>query len=336
MRVLVTGSAGHLVEAIVRTLRAEGHEARGLDILASPFTSAVGSIADRALVRRCLDGMEAIIHAATLHKPHVLTHARQQFVDTNVTGTLTLLEEAVAAGVGRFIFTSTTSAFGRALTPPPGAPAAWITEDVTPVPRNIYGVTKTAAEDLCELVSRDHGLPCIVLRTSRFFPESDDRDAVRVAYADANLKVNELLYRRVDLSDVVSAHRCALERADAIGFGRYIVSATTPFAPSDLVALHTHAAPVVARCVPSYEAVYEQLGWRMLDTIERVYVNAAARADLGWSPRYDFAHAIERLAAGRGVALRARRRRGRQGLPRRDDRRLHRALTRLARLASAV
>ena len=74
------------------------------------------------------------------------TRART-FVDTNVTGTLNLLEEAVAAGVGRFVFTSTTSAFGRALTPPPGAPAAWVTEDVAPVPRNIYGVTKIAAED---------------------------------------------------------------------------------------------------------------------------------------------------------------------------------------------
>ena len=153
------------------------------------------------------------MHAATLHKPHVGSHRRQDFVDTNVTGTLNLLEEAVAAGVGRFVFTSTTSAFGRALVPPAGAPAAWITEDVAPVPRNVYGVTKTAAEDLCELVHRDHGLPCLILRTSRFFPEADDRDDVRAAYDDANLKVNELLYRRVDLEDVVSAHRLALERA---------------------------------------------------------------------------------------------------------------------------
>src|SRR5579864_1085168 len=120
MRVLVTGSTGHLGEALVRRLGEEGHDPLGLDLLPSPFTDAVGSIADRALVRRCLDGVEAVVHAATLHKPHVATHARQQFVDTNVTGTLTLLEEAVAAGVGRFVFTSTTSAFGRALTPGPG------------------------------------------------------------------------------------------------------------------------------------------------------------------------------------------------------------------------
>src|SRR3954451_25266277 len=202
MRILVTGSSGHLGEALMRVLGGEGADLVGRDVLDSPHTHVVGSMADRALVRRSMDGVDAILHTATLHKPHVGSHGRQEFVDTNVTGTLNLLEEAVAAGVGRFVFTSTTSAFGRALVPPPGAPAAWITEDVVPVPRNVYGVTKRAAEDLCELVHRDHGLPCLVLRTSRFFPESDYRDDVRAAYADANLKVNELLYRRVDIEDV--------------------------------------------------------------------------------------------------------------------------------------
>jgi UDP-glucose 4-epimerase len=298
MRILVTGSAGHLGEALVRTLPDDGHEVIGLDILASPHTSVVGSIADRELVRRTLEGVGAVVNAATLHKPHVGSHQRQQFVDTNITGTLTLLEEAVAAGVGRFVFTSTTSAFGRALTPTDGAPAAWITEDVTPVPRNIYGATKCAAEDLCELVHRDHGLPVVILRTSRFFPEGDDRDEIRTAYEDLNLKVNELLYRRVDLEDVVSAHRLALERAPDIGFGRYIVNATTPFTRDDLADLRDDAPSVVARLFPDYEAVFAARGWRMFGSIERVYVNQRARNQLGWEPRYDFRYALDRVAAG--------------------------------------
>jgi nucleoside-diphosphate-sugar epimerase len=298
VRILVTGSSGHLGDALVRVLGAGGHDVVGLDVLAAPSTSVVGSIADRACVRRCLDGVDAVISAATLHKPHVGSHARQAFVDTNVTGTLVLLEEAVAAGVGRFVFTSTTSAFGRALTPPPGAPAAWITEEVAHVPRNVYGVTKAAAEDLCELVHRDHGLPCVILRTSRFFPEGDDRDEVRAAYDDANVKVNELLYRRVDLEDVVSAHALALERAPSIGFGRYIVSATTPFEAGDLVELAADAPAVARRLFGDYEAVYARLGWTMFPRIERVYVNARARRDLGWSPRHDFRRALDRLAAG--------------------------------------
>lgn len=133
MWILVTGIAGHLSEALMRTLQAEGFEVVGLDVLESPHTD--GSVADRALVRRCVDGADAIVHAATLYNPHVGSHGRQEFVDTNITGTLMLLEEAVAAGVERLVFTSTTSAFGRALTPPAGAPAAWITEGWPSAPR---------------------------------------------------------------------------------------------------------------------------------------------------------------------------------------------------------
>ena len=298
MRILVTGSSGHLGEALVRVLGGEGHDVIGLDILASASTSVVGSIADRDCVRRCVEGADAIVHAATLHKPHVASHQRANFVETNITGTLNLLEEAVAAQVGRFVFTSTTSTFGRALAPAAGEPAAWITEEVTPVPRNIYGVTKTAAEDLCELVWRDHGLPCVILRTSRFFPEPDDRDDVRAAYDDLNVKVNELLYRRVDIVDVVSAHLLALERAPAIGFGRYVISATTPFAPEDLAAVRADLPTVVRRLFPDYEELYAARGWRMFPSIERVYVNERARRELGWSPRHDFRHALDRLAEG--------------------------------------
>ena len=298
MRILVTGSAGHLGEALVSVLGAEGHDVAGLDLLPSPHTTLLGSVVDAALVRRAVDGADAVIHAASLHKPHVATHTRQAFVETNVTGTLTLLEAAVAAGVGRFVFTSTTSAFGRALTPPPGAPAAWITEDVAPVPRNVYGATKTAAEDLCELVHRDHGLPVVVLRTARFFPEPDDVAGLRAAYTDLNLKVNELLYRRVDLEDVVEAHRLALERAPRIGFARLVVSATTPFEPGDLDELREDAPAVVHRRFPDQEAIYTARGWRMLPGIDRVYVNARAREVLGWSPRHDFRRALDAVAAG--------------------------------------
>jgi UDP-glucose 4-epimerase len=301
MKILVTGSSGHLGEGLMRVLGGEGHEAVGIDVVPGAHTAVVGSIADRALVRRVVAGVDAILHAATLHKPHVGSHSRQEFVDTNVTGTLNLLEEAVAAGVGRFVFTSTTSTFGRALTPGDRQPAAWITEDVVPIPRNVYGVTKTSAEGLCELVHRDHGLPVVVLRTSRFFPEQDDREEVRRAYPDANLKVNELLYRRVDLQDAVDAHLLALERAPQLGFNRYIISATTPFARTDAARLQEDAPAVVRGLYPHYEQLYAERGWRMFATIERVYDNARARRDLGWAPRWDFAHALELLAAGEDV-----------------------------------
>jgi UDP-glucose 4-epimerase len=298
MKYLVTGSSGHLGEALVRTLRGMGHEVRGMDVLASAHTDVVGSIIDRELVHDAMHGSDAVLHSATLHKPHVATHSMHEFIETNVSGTLVLLEEAVHARVKTFVFTSTTSAFGDALRPPLNQPAAWVTEDVVPVPKNIYGVTKTAAEGLCELFHKKHGLACPVLRTSRFFPEEDDNAAVRREFADANAKANEFPYRRVDIDDVVQAHLCALERAHAIGFDRFIISATTPFQYEDLRELRTNAPAVLARRVPDYAAVYAKLGWKMFDGIDRVYINAKARQLLGWKPRHDFREIIARIGRG--------------------------------------
>ena len=298
MKILVTGSAGHLGEALVRSLREQGHEAVGLDILASPFTTRLGSIADRTAVRGAMAGARWVFHAATLHKPHLGTHQRQAFLDTNITGILNLLEEAAASGVEAFVYTSTTSVFGDALIPPAGSPAVWVTEDVQAIPKNIYGVTKAAAEDLCQLFHRNQALPCIILRTSRFFPEADDDPAVRAAYVDDNIKVNEFLFRRVDIEDVVSAHLLAAKRAPALGLRRYIISATTPFLPEDLAELRRNAPEVLGRRVPGYEAEYARRGWKMLPALDRVYVNERARRELGWQPQHDFRSLIDRLKAG--------------------------------------
>lgn len=297
MTILVTGSSGHLGEALVRTLKAQRREVVGADILPGAFTHQVGSITDRAFARRCMKGVSTVLHAATLHKPHVATHSRQEFIDVNITGTLNLLEEAAGAGVAAFVYTSTTSVFGDALVPPPGEPAAWLTEDVVPVPKNIYGVTKLAAEDLCQLFARNHSLRVIVLRTSRFFPEDDDNRAVREAYADANSKANEFLYRRVDIEDVVGAHLLAAEHAPSVGFAKYIISATTPFSRDDVSELRHDALRVVRRYVPEYENEFARRGWKMLSGIDRVYVNGKARAELGWNPCHDFRTLIARLKA---------------------------------------
>jgi len=212
MKILVTGSSGHLGEALVRTFRDDGNEVIGLDVKESAFTTMVGSVADRSSVKECMSGVDTVYHAATLHKPHVATHSMQEFVDTNVSGTLALLEQAKANGVRAFVFTSTTSVFGDALRPPAGTPAAWVTEDVKPIPKNIYGVTKTAAEDL--------------------------------------------------------------------------------------QGLNSNAPAIVRKRAPGYQEIYNQFGWKMFDKINRVYVNDAARADLGWRPKYDFAHILKCLQKG--------------------------------------
>lgn len=299
MRVLVTGSSGHLGEALVRTCRELKYEVKGIDILASPFTTHTGSITGDVIIKDAMRGVKTIFHTATLHKPHIVTHSPQEFVDTNITGTLKLLQCAIEEGVDSFIFTSTTSIFGDALVPPPGSPTTWITEEVTPIPKNIYGITKAAAENLCRLWHRKNGLPCIILRTSRFFPEEDDNKQMRQSYKDENLKANEFLYRRVEVEDIVSACLLAAKQAKNIGFGTYIISATTPFTRDDLKDLREDAPAVLKRLFPSYEAVYKTLGWKMFPSLDRVYDNSLARKELGWQPKYDFRHILNCLENGK-------------------------------------
>jgi UDP-glucose 4-epimerase len=245
-----------------------------------------------------MEGVTAVIHTATLHKPHVATHSKQAFVATNVTGTLDLLEAAVAAGVRSFVFTSTTSAFGSQFRPEAGRATVWVTEDLPPLPKNIYGTTKLMAENLCELFFREWGLPVVVLRTSRFFPEDDDDPAMRSAYTLENAQANELLYRRLDIADAVSAHLLAVERGPELGFGRYIVSATTPFEPRHLAALARDAAGLVRELYPDCAQLFAARGWRLFPEIDRVYVNDRARRELGWHPEFDFAHVLSSLRKG--------------------------------------
>ncbi|MBN8832670.1 MAG: NAD(P)-dependent oxidoreductase, partial [Sphingomonadales bacterium] len=159
--------------------------------------------------------------------------------------------------------------------------------------------TKLGAEHLCQIIARNRKLPVIVLRTSRFFPEEDDNASQRSAYSIDNLQALELLHRRVDIADIVSAHRLAIEKAPALGFDRFIISASSPFTRDDLPLLNRDARAVIARHYPRAEALFAQAGWSFPGAMDRVYVNAHARATLGWAPRHDFAHVLDCLAAGR-------------------------------------
>lgn len=276
----------------------------GIDILPAETTHHVGSISDRGFVSSVVGSnpnITHIVHAATLHKPHIESHSQQDFIDTNITGTLVLLEAAASLPkLHSFVFISTTSAFGSVLSPAPGNPAAWIDETVTPSPKNIYGVTKCAAEDMCFLAHKQKGLPLIILRTSRFFPEQDDDDDRRNSMGDENLKVLELTYRRCDIADIATAVHCAMKRAASIGFGRYIISAPTPF-PRDeatLKMLNLRPRDAFAQVCPQSLEVLDEKGWKFLARIDRVYDSRKAIKELGWEPEYTFEKTIDRVAKG--------------------------------------
>lgn len=302
MRILLTGSSGWLGRFLAPRLREAGHEPIGLDVAPGVDTDFVGSVADRSLVDRVIAErrIEAVIHGGALHKPDIVRYPPQAFVDVNVTGTLNLLEAAVAAKHDRFVFTSTTSLMisadirsGKA----GGAKAAaWLDEDSGPLaPRNIYGVTKLAAEELCRLYTLEHGLDTMVLRTGRFFPEDDDTLTVP---SGLNLKANEFLNRRLTVEDAAEAHLAALERAPGLGFQRFVLSAPPPFARSEAAALIDDAPAVIARHYPDAARIYAERGWVLPQHIDRVYDPSKAERMLGFRCATDFAAVLSAIEAG--------------------------------------
>jgi nucleoside-diphosphate-sugar epimerase len=238
-----------------------------------------------------------VIHGGALHKPDIVRYPAQAFIDVNVTGTLNLLEAARAAGHDRFVFTSTTSLMiTDAIRAEQSAEAVWLDEASGPLaPRNIYGVTKLGAEHLCRLAHLEHGLACMVLRTARFFPEEDDTHR---ALSGANMKANEFLNRRLTVEDAARAHLVALEKAPAIGFGTFILSAPTPFSREECAALKADAPAAIARHFPDAAALYARQDWQLPASIGRVYDAGLAERMLGFRCETGFAQVLDALRNG--------------------------------------
>jgi nucleoside-diphosphate-sugar epimerase len=303
MRILLTGSSGWLGRFLAPRLREEGHEVTGLDVAPGAGTGMIGSVADKKLVERAFaeHGIEAVIHAGALHKPDIARYPAQAFHAVNVAGTANLLAAAAAAGNDRFLFTSTTSLMIseriRAGKAGGATRAAWLDEDFAPLePRNVYGATKLAAERLCRRFHEERGLPVLVLRTARFFPEDDDthRDL-----AGANTKANEFLNRRLTVADAAEAHVAALAKAPGLGFETFILSAPPPFVEADCEALFEDAPAVIAGYFPEAAELYAKAGWSLPASIDRVYDPSKAERLMGFRCATDFASVLRALERGR-------------------------------------
>lgn len=282
MRILITGSSGQLGAEIARQLASQ-HTIIGIDLMEGAWTHHHISVVDREGVRALMQGIDAVIHVASLHAPHLATTSKHAFIDVNITGTLNLLEAAAEGGVRRFVYTSTTSLYGFALIP--HEQAVWVTEDLAPQPRDMYDITKRAAEELCQHFARAYGLPTICLRTSRFFPEP------------IPLMAFYRLYRGVDVRDAAAAHVLAVTNQEIL-FDIFNISAQSPFEQSDLPALVRDALSVLRSKAPEALSFFTQQGWTLPGSIDRVYVIERARRQLGYQPRYNFQ---EYLRTVRGV-----------------------------------
>jgi nucleoside-diphosphate-sugar epimerase len=275
-KVLLTGSSGSIGSAIAERLVKE-YEVIGLDLRPGKFTHFTGDIADTCLVQKLVRQVEGVVHVASLHAPHVATHSRTGFIETNIHGTEVLLSAASRQGVTRFVYTSTTSVYGDAMVPVDRA--VWVTEKLAVRPRDIYDETKLAAEALCQEWAAQNQSTCVVLRMSRCFPEPERLMAVY------------RLYRGVDRRDVAEAHALAL-RWNQQPFAIFNISSQSPFKEEDAKQLHTDAASVIGLRCPRFADEFGRRGWTLPHQIDRVYVIDHARDRLGYRPRYGFAELL--------------------------------------------
>jgi len=286
MKIAVTGSSGRIGRAIHFHLSRE-HEVVGIDRAPSSATSVIGDIGDYDLLARAFTGVDAVIHTAALHAPHVGLVSDAEFERINVSGTQNVVRAARNCGVGRLVFTSTTALYGYAATQPDRA--AWLDEATVPQPRTVYHRTKLDAEAFLAAEASE-AFRVVSLRMSRCFPEPAP---VMAAYR---------LHRGVDARDVASGHALALGIAGA-PYRQFILSGATPFEVSDCEELKRDVRTVLQRRSPGLCALFQRRGWPLPPAIDRVYDCALARSQLGWMPRHGFASVVELLDAGLAEVL---------------------------------
>lgn len=171
--VLVTGADGfigsHLTEALVR----QGFKVRAFtyynsfnswgwldkcsDDVKGQFEVFPGDIRDPHGVREALKGCDSVLHLAALIAIPFSYHSPDSYIDTNIKGTLNVLQAARDLGLNRVIHTSTSEVYGTAVTVP-------ITEDHPQLGQSPYSATKIAADQLAYSFFTSFNLPVITLR----------------------------------------------------------------------------------------------------------------------------------------------------------------------------
>ena len=178
MRFLVTGGAGFIGSHLVERLLAEGHDVTVLDDFSTgrrenlaPFLDRIrlveGSITDPADCRRAVDRAEFVLHEAALGSVPRSVIDPITTNDVNANGTLNLLLASKEAGVKRFVYAGSSSAYGDTTELPKH-------EGMSPRPRSPYAVAKLTGEQYCAAFFTTYGLETVTLRYFNVFGARQD------------------------------------------------------------------------------------------------------------------------------------------------------------------
>ncbi|MES2996719.1 MAG: NAD-dependent epimerase/dehydratase family protein [Verrucomicrobiota bacterium] len=184
MKILVTGGAGFIGSHIVEHYQGKAKEIRVLDNLRTGYrknldglkhTFIEGSITDRELVKKAVQGVDYIFHMAALVSVPESMEKPGECVDINVNGLLNVLEEAAAAGVKKLVFASSAAIYGDNPTVPK-------LETMLPEPKSPYAITKLDGEYYLGMFT---GTGRLETAAVRFFNVFGPRQDPKGAYAAA-------------------------------------------------------------------------------------------------------------------------------------------------------
>ncbi|HCA86210.1 MAG TPA: UDP-glucose 4-epimerase GalE [Streptomyces sp.] len=297
---MVTGGAGYIGAHVVRALTAAGESVVVFDDLSSgdrrrvpagvPLT--VGTVLDREALDRAVQehGVTGVVHIAAKKQVGESVEEPLRYYQENLEGLRTVLEAAAAAGVHRFLFSSSAAVYGM-------TDAELVTEETPCAPMSPYGETKLAGEWLVNAVGRAHGMATVCLRyfnvAGAAAPEMGDEgvyNLVPMVFERLTQQLPPLIFGDdydtpdgtcvrdyIHVEDVASAHVAAVRRLTAdpstglvlnIGRGEG-VSVAEMIEIIRSVTGRTEPAPQVvgrragdpARVVASADLIGKELGW---------------------------------------------------------------------------
>ncbi len=284
MKVLITGAAGVLGQAVVARLEAEGdYDLRLTDVLpletAHEFVQA--DLADWEQTAPLCQGVDQVLHIAAIHPWKQYTP--EQYLDCNIKGTWNLARAAAEAKVQRVIYTSSIAAMGYA--PMEGYPLPFDESKPCTPQEDLYGLSKHVGEQFFNLFRNTHGLNSVYLRPGCFIPCDEETPAFGFG----------LLGSRLSFEDVAEAHVLALR--SAVVNEAIIVTAGNPFTREDGPALLSDARSVILRYFPEAARLEEQ-GVALPQRICPTYTIAKARRLLGYEPKMTFARWLRQTLGG--------------------------------------